>query len=158
MADWKYPLAVMGDKFCWISTYFTSLCSGRIYIVALRIMHLQWSCFAHRIHVHVAWDQGKKLASEASRDVVLGEQRWHGDMPLMLWIHRPAINLSLKCQHVKFSSRTSAWAYYAAFVKICTQNAFFAYIHWFLGFITLLGRAWLQYSTFWTLVYKSIVL
>ena len=37
----------------------------------------------------------------------------------------------------------------------CTQNAFFAYIHWLLGFITLLVGActWLQYSTFWTSIY-----
>ena len=38
-------------------------------------------------------------------------------MPLMVLIRPPAINLSLKCQHVKFSSRMSAWAYYVAFVK-----------------------------------------
>ena len=35
----------------------------------------------------------------------------------------------------------------------CTQNAFFAYIHWLLGFITFLAGAWLQYCTFWTSVY-----
>ena len=52
-----------------------------------------------------------------------------GDMPLMLPIHPPAINLSLKCQHIKFSSWVSVGAYYVAFVKSCTQNAFFAYIH-----------------------------
>ena len=39
------------------------------------------------------------------------------DMPLMPPIGPPAINLSLKCQHVKFSSQMSALACYVAFVK-----------------------------------------
>ena len=52
-----------------------------------------------------------------------------GDMPLMLPIHPPAINLSLKCQHIKFSSGMSVGAYYVAFVKSCTQNAFFVNVY-----------------------------
>ena len=53
---------------------------------------------------------GKKMASEVSREVVWGEERTAepGDMPLMPPIRPPAINLSLKCEHVKFSSRMSA--------------------------------------------------
>ena len=39
------------------------------------------------------------------------------DIPLMLPIHPPAINLSLKCQHVMFSALMSTWVYYFVFVK-----------------------------------------
>ena len=43
-----------------------------------------------------------------------------GDKPLIPRISPLAINLSLKCQHVKFSSRMSALACYVTFVKkIC---------------------------------------
>ena len=38
-------------------------------------------------------------------------------MPLMALIRPPAINLSLKCQHAKFSSQMSTWVNYVAFVK-----------------------------------------
>ena len=38
-------------------------------------------------------------------------------MSLMLLICPSAINLLLNCQHVKFSSQMSAWAYYVPFVK-----------------------------------------
>ena len=38
-------------------------------------------------------------------------------MSLIPPIRPPAINLSLKCQHVKFSSRMSAWANYPALAK-----------------------------------------
>ena len=48
----------------------------------------------------------KKSAREASREVERVAQP--GDMSLMPPIRPPAINLSLKCQHVKFSSRMSA--------------------------------------------------
>ena len=48
----------------------------------------------------------KKSAREASREVERVTQP--GDMSLMPPIRPPAINLSLKCQHVKFSSRMSA--------------------------------------------------
>ena len=48
----------------------------------------------------------KKSAGEASREVERVAQP--GDMSLMPPIRPPAINLSLKCQHVKFSSRMSA--------------------------------------------------
>ena len=37
-----------------------------------------------------------------------GGVSWSGDMSLIPPIRPPAINLSLKCQHVKFSSRMSA--------------------------------------------------
>ena len=52
----------------------------------------------------------KKSAREASREVVWGGERvaQPGDMSLMPPICPPVINLSLKCQHVKFSSRMSA--------------------------------------------------
>ena len=82
----------------------------------------------------IAWDKGphcgkkekkigigekKNSASQASREVVWGGERVAepGDMPLMALIRPPAINLSLKCQHIKFSSRMSAGVYYVAFVK-----------------------------------------
>ena len=60
----------------------------------------------------------KKSTSETSREVVWGEERVAdpGDIPLMPPIRPPAISLALKCQHVKFSSRMSARAYYVAFV------------------------------------------
>ena len=48
----------------------------------------------------------KKSAREASREVERVAQP--GDMSLMPPIRPPAITLSLKCQHVKFSSRMSA--------------------------------------------------
>ena len=64
----------------------------------------------------------KKSASEASRAVVWGGERVTepGDKPLMPPIRPPAINLSLKFQHVKFSSRMSAWAY-------CKKYAIFTF-------------------------------
>ena len=63
--------------------------------------------------------ENKKSTLEASREVVWGGERVAepGYMSLMPPIRPPATNLSLKCQHVKFSSRMSAWANYAAFVK-----------------------------------------
>ena len=65
------------------------------------------------------WEKEKKIgvgekkknsAREASREVVWEGERvaQPGDMSLMPPIRPPAINLSLKCQHVKFSSRMSA--------------------------------------------------
>ena len=74
----------------------------------------------------VTWDQAphcgekaKKLASKASPEVIWGGERMAepGDMLLMPPIHPAAINLSLTCQHVIFSSRMSAWAYYVGFCK-----------------------------------------
>ena len=64
-------------------------------------------------------EKKKNSACDASREVVWGGERvaQPGDMSLMPPIRPPAINLSLKCQHVKFSSRMSAWANYAALVK-----------------------------------------
>ena len=69
----------------------------------------------------MAWDQaphyGKKekkigigKKKSASREVIWGGEgvAEPGDMPWMALIRPPAINLSLKCQHVKFSSRMSA--------------------------------------------------
>ena len=65
----------------------------------------------------VTWDQAlhcgekaKKLASKASPEVIWGGERMAepGDMPLMPPIYPAAINLSLTCQHVIFSSRMSA--------------------------------------------------
>ena len=55
-------------------------------------------------------EKKKKSAREASREVVWEGERvaQPGDMSLMPPIRPPAINLSLKCQHVKFSSRMSA--------------------------------------------------
>ena len=76
----------------------------------------------------LAWDQAphcgkkekkisvgeKKSVSKVSWEVVWGEERVvePGDLSLMPTIHPPAINLLLKCQDVKFSSRMSAWVYY----------------------------------------------
>ena len=58
------------------------------------------------------FDKGSEL-----RDAVGGERVAElGDMSLMPQICPPASNLSLKCQHVKFSPRMSAWAYYVVFV------------------------------------------
>ena len=53
-------------------------------------------------------EKGEKIGvggSEANREVVWGGDRVAepGDVPLMPPIRSPAINLSLKCQHVKFS-------------------------------------------------------
>ena len=66
-------------------------------------------------------EKGEKKISvnKASWEVVWGGERVAepGDMPLMPPIHPPAIDLSLKCQHIKLSSLMSAWACYVAFVK-----------------------------------------
>ena len=70
------------------------------------------------LHQRVVWDQalhrGGKEKNRCGRkkkviwEVIWGGERmaWPGDMPLMLR-RPPVINLSLKCQHVKFSSRMS---------------------------------------------------
>ena len=58
----------------------------------------------------------KKIANKVSREVVWrrggrgggGRVTEPGDMRLMPPIRNPAINLSLKCEYVKFSSRMSA--------------------------------------------------
>ena len=56
----------------------------------------------------------KKIAYKVSREVVWGGGGGRGrvtepgDMPLMPPIRNPAINLSLKCEYVKFSSWMSA--------------------------------------------------
>ena len=94
---------------------------------ATQIMNLWWKLIkshhsvknAHKVDIAAAiltaWDQApqfgkktkKKIANETSRAVVWGGEivAEPGDMPLMPPIRPPAINLSLKCQHVKFLSR-----------------------------------------------------
>ena len=70
-------------------------------------------------------EKEKKSASEASREVIWGGKRVAepGDMPLMPPIPPPsAINLSLKCQHVKFTSRMSSWACYVALKNIWIRD------------------------------------
>ena len=50
--------------------------------------------------------KGEKYWQVKQAEVVWGGkmEAEHGDMPLMPPICPPAINLSLQCQHVKFSS------------------------------------------------------
>lgn len=63
------------------------------------------------------WKKKEKSASGTSRPVDLGRVKGGGDMLSMPPICPPAMNLSLKCHHVKFSSRMTAWAYYVASIK-----------------------------------------
>ena len=75
----------------------------------------------------VTWNQAphcgekaKKIGEQSKPRGNLGEGKgWRspGDMPLMPLIHPAVINLSLTCQHVIFSARMSAWAYYVGFCK-----------------------------------------
>ena len=85
-----------------------------------------------RTLANLAWDQDphcrkkeKKsaLAKKKNRRTKSLGRGWvdeTGDKPLIPPISPLAINLSLKCQHLKFSSRMSALACYVTFVKkIC---------------------------------------
>ena len=61
----------------------------------------------------------RKLENLLHIDIApMHEENSFRDFTLKNWtIRPPAINLSIKCQHIKFSLRISTWAYYVAFVK-----------------------------------------
>jgi len=75
-------------------------------------MMIAWDKDPHRgkKEKKIVVGEKEKSASQGSREVVWGRERVAepGDMPLMPSIRPIAINLSLKCQHVKVSSRMSA--------------------------------------------------